>query len=219
MARPIVTPDEYAATEASVEAFRTSSAPQLQAQLEKIDGAEVNSEVSWFHNFHNDMYMEARFPTYIYKNPAGVMKDSTLSNMGISGQLDLASHLICATVVFMNSVINETLSPDEFKGFPLDMTQYSRMVAASRIPKLNKDVYAKAEDPSQVGHVVVIRGERFYKLAVKDIATGTSFSVEMVKTSLEEILLGGDESSSSKSVGGERAKRASLEEDTSTSHY
>jgi len=194
VARPIVTPDEYAATEASVEAFRTSSAPQLQAQLEKIDGAEVNSEVSWFHNFHNDMYMEARFPTYIYKNPAGVLKTEVLASSGISGQIDLAAHLIAATIVFMDSVINETLEPDVFKGFPLDMLQYSRMVAATRIPKQNRDVYAKAEDPSKIAHIIVTRGSNFYKIAVKNK------SCEQIKSALNSIV-NSDETLSQPSVG------------------
>ena len=90
--------------------------------------------------------MEARFPTYIYKNPAGVLDSSILKGAGISGQVDMAAHIICATLKFIEKVVEETLEPDEFKGFPLDMLQYERMVASSRIPKRGRDEFFKHPD-------------------------------------------------------------------------
>ena len=120
----VVNQEEYEETKSAVASFLKTAGPKLHAQLEKIDNDPANDDKSWFHNFHDDMYMEARFPTYIYKNPAGVMKEDILTDAGITGQINLSANLIAATLKFTEKIIDETLEPDVFKGFSLDMLQY-----------------------------------------------------------------------------------------------
>jgi len=131
--------------------------------------------------------MEARFPTYIYKNPAGVMNVELFKKMGITGQVDLSSHIIASTLNFVDSILDETLEPDVFKGFPLDMLQYRRMVASNRIPNRLRDTVYSHPEPKTVRHILVTRGTNFYKLNVKS-EDGTNASVLSIRNGLERII-------------------------------
>ena len=181
---PILSPDTYAATKASAGSFFSSSeATALQSALAKVDDAAPDH--SWFHEFHNDMYMNARYPTFLYKNPCGVCKDELLKKAGITTQLDTAAHIICSMLVFARKVLNHTLSPDEFKGFPLDMLQYDRMFGTSRIPGLTRDTFLSPADRSAISHIVVVRDGRWWKLTFPQ---NSQPSYPQTKAALEAVL-------------------------------
>ena len=121
VAETIVDEETFERTKAAATSFLTVEGPGLQEKLKLID--DGNQDSSWFASFHEDMYLNARYPGFVHKNPAGVFKDDIFEKCDIHGQVDRASHIICATLVFANQVINETLEPDVFKGFPIDMLQ------------------------------------------------------------------------------------------------
>lgn len=47
---------------------KTNNLPHPPPQ-NKVD--ENSKDSSWFARFHHDMYMNARYPGFVYKNPAG----------------------------------------------------------------------------------------------------------------------------------------------------
>jgi len=187
VASTVVNEDKFKKTRSAVTSFLSTAGPELHKQLVDIDNHPDNKELSWFHNFHDDMYMEARFPTYIYKNPAGVMSSAAFEQAGIEGQVDRASHIIAATLKYVEKIVEETLEPDEFKSFPLDMLQYKRLVASNRIPRKNRDEFVVHPDPKEVKHIVVTRGRAFYKVAVIG-EDGEHLSIEKIKNGLRRIV-------------------------------
>lgn len=127
----------------------------------------------------------SRYPGYIYKNPAAVTKDELFAAADITGQLDRAAHVVCATLRYAEQIVNETLEPDSFQGFPLDMLQHSRMFSTARLPGPNRDSVHRHEDPKSCSHIVVIRGCKMWKL---DFQSYEKFSFETVKLALKAIL-------------------------------
>ena len=185
----IVSRNVFKDLKAKTNAFFSSDAAALQAKLVKIDENHPNE--SWFHDFHNDMYMNARYPTFLFKNPCAVCKDELLRNMGIEGQLNTAAHIVCATMIFAERVISETLEPDEFKGFPLDMLQYSRMFGTTRIPQKERDSFIYAKNLGELRHIVVARDGKWWKLDVNGKLKDVKF--HKVRASLEAIMRESDE--------------------------
>jgi hypothetical protein len=181
---PIVTPVTFEFTKEKAEAFFSGPAAKLQAKLEEIDAAAPDH--SWFHNFHNDMYMNARYPTFLYKNPCGVCKDELLKSAGIFSQLDTASHIVCSTLVFARKVLDETLTPDEFKGFSLDMLQYDRMFGTTRLPGHTRDTFVYAPDRKSISHFVVTLDGRWWKIDVGGDTASPNFA--KVKAALSSIM-------------------------------
>ncbi|GMH58817.1 hypothetical protein TL16_g02692 [Triparma laevis f. inornata] len=173
-------------TKLKVNQFLKEDAPTLQEKLKAIDD-KAAPDSSWFAGFHHDMYMDARYPGYVYKNPSGVAQDTLFTAKGINGQLDRAAHITCATIKFARQVINETLEPDVFKGFPLDMLQYPRMFGCTRIPGVTRDSMFKAENIKEVSHIVVFHTSNYYKVDFKgDI---DDISLPKVKEALQACLV------------------------------
>ena len=153
--KPISTDAEWKTTEKKVLTFFEEQAVGLQKTLEKTD--KENMETTWFHPFHTDMYMNARYPTYIYKNPVGVCRKDFLEAKGLTSQLDVAAAVVRGTIKFGIKCMEETLEPDEFKGITTCMLQYGRMFGSCRIPGKDKDTFnTSAKDAEKF--FVVTRG-------------------------------------------------------------
>ena len=180
VAEALVSPSEFKDTEAAVKSFLTVDGPVLQEKLKQIDDKVPDS--SWFADFHHDMYMNARYPGFVYKNPAGVCKSEIFEKCNINGQIDRAAHVICATLVFAEQVMDETLEPDVFKGFPLDMLQYPRMFGCTRLPGVDSDSMVKWEGDEHPTHIVVIQGGKFWKVDFGD-EKGKNVNVAKVRRS------------------------------------
>jgi len=185
VAEALVTPEEFKATSAAAKSFLTGDGPVLQEKLKLIDDKAPDS--SWFAGFHHEMYMNARYPGYVYKNPAGVCKSTLFEKCNITGQIDRASHLICATLVFAEQVMSETLEPDVFKSFPLDMLQYPRMFGCTRLPGVAKDSMVKWEGEEAPNHIIVIQEGKFWKVDFGN-EKGKDVNVTKVKASLQAII-------------------------------
>jgi len=126
--------------------------------------------------------MNARYPTYIYKNPVGVCRDDILAAKGIMGQLDVAAAVVRGTVRFGLQCLNETLEPDEFKGITTCMLQYGRMFGSCRIPGKEKDSFRNGTDEEEK-FFVVTRGGGWWK-----VKCGEGVSHSAIKQALKTIL-------------------------------
>jgi len=183
VAETLVSPETFKKTKVKAEAFKSLAVP-LQKKLEKVDRNSPDS--SWFASFHHDMYMNARYPGFVYKNPAAVTKQTLFTSLKISGQVDIAAHVACATIVFAKKIFDETLEPETFKGIvPLDMLQFPRMFGCTRLPGEKRDTMLPAPD-TPPSHIVVIRGDSFYKLDLQDMSNVNFDKVKEALLSITE---------------------------------
>jgi len=153
----------------------------VQEKLKSIDDSTPDS--SWFANFHHDMYMNARYPGYIYKNPAGVTRDALFD--ASQSQVERAAHIICSTLKYAEQVVHETLEPDVFHGIPLDMLQYARMFGNCRVPGKGRDELYEKENVRDLKHVLVMRGSKMWKL---DFRGYDKFSLGSIQAALDEVM-------------------------------
>ena len=70
VAEPIVDKATFEMTKKAAEDFLKQDAKALQEQLKAIDDRAA-PDSSWFADFHKGMYMKARYPVYVHKNPGG----------------------------------------------------------------------------------------------------------------------------------------------------
>lgn len=73
-------------------------------------------------------------------------------------QLSRASSLILSSLLFIHDLRNGMLKPDMVRTTPLDMSQYERLFATSRVPT---ELGCRMESYEDSRHIVVIRRGQF----------------------------------------------------------
>lgn len=73
-------------------------------------------------------------------------------------QLSRASSLILSSLLFIHDLRTGDLKPDAIRGSQLDMSQYERLFATSRVPT---DLGCRMETYHESRHIVVIRRGQF----------------------------------------------------------
>lgn len=184
--RPLLDNDAYQFTEKMVSNFRKEDGPKLQQLLIKKDKAEKHTSYisePWF-----DMYLRDRAPLPVNYNPLLMMKpdekagynDPVLrtTNLIISSlrfMNSLRKGILEPEVFHMNPAKSDTekfrrvmkMVPTKiatyvaytFKAYPLDMSQYDGLFAASRIPEPDKDRIFRAANPKHV--VIFVKGHAY----------------------------------------------------------
>ncbi len=155
----------------------------LQAKLEAFDAAR--SSVSFVSDAWEAMYLEGRWPLLINSNPGSVSTcKAFMQGDGATSQVARAARLIASAVAFHTEVEAGTIAPDQFRGVPLDMRQYSRLFSMCRVPRAGRDELRKSRGSK---HVVVLRGDTFWEVAVVDDA-GAPLSVSAIEQSLRRVV-------------------------------
>lgn len=77
-----------------------------------------------------------------------------------------ASSLILASLGFVHDLRTGQLAPDNVRGTPLDMYQYTRLFGTSRIPTSNG---CKINTTPDSTHIVVSRRGQFYWFDVRPL--------------------------------------------------
>ncbi|KAF5106709.1 hypothetical protein DV452_002023 [Geotrichum candidum] len=157
---PLVTPDEFARTEAAVKDFiRPGGAgQQLQKKLEAR--ASDPSIKNWLYDWWNDAaYLTYRDPVVPYVSYFYSHKDDKLRKNPVTR----AAAITTAALAFKAQVDNKTLEPEYMKKLPLCMDSYKYMFNVSRVPLPGRDD-AVSYDPNTHKHIIVIRHNRFFKI-------------------------------------------------------
>ena len=183
---PLVSSSEFETTRRVVaEALAPASTLRaLQAELVARD--ESRRELSYVSRQWDDMYLGLRCSVALNSNPGAVTRTKGLFDAASTSQVARAARMIVANVIFSQRVDSGDLAPDVMRGVPLDMRQYPKMFAATRLPRVGKDVLHKAP-PGTSRHVVVLRGEAFWELPVFDASTGEPLTVEQIEMALQTI--------------------------------
>ncbi|EQC30009.1 hypothetical protein SDRG_12289 [Saprolegnia diclina VS20] len=209
--QPVVSPDEFKATQREVEAFRTGLGPQLHDALVARDKA--SPETSYINKWWFEMYVRDRQPVAINVNPQIKIKDDP--NPAKNAQNQRAASLIASSVRFFRTLRDKQLEPDVFHtkpqhsktalfnnvmkmlpeaisfygaaavgAYPLDMSQYKNLFQSTRVPGIGEDSLQVFPDSK---HIVVQRGSDFFKFDVLK-ADGTGVADAEILAQIDAIL-------------------------------
>lgn len=153
------TPEQHAQTKEVVHRFLQHDGPQMQRALEEY-AAHKNSYIE---EFWDDSYLLGNESVVLNLNPFFILEDEPDRERG--SQLWRAATLTLAFLSFVHDLRHEVLKPDEFRGKPLDMFQYSRLFGMARIPTA-KGCYLQQYRDSR--HIVVMRRGLLYWFEVLD---------------------------------------------------
>lgn len=216
-AEPVLTPEQFRATKAAVDAFTAPSGPgpRLHAHLMSWDAA--NKGTSYISAMWYDMYLSNRDALPLNLNPQLTWRDDAVASK--NEQCVKAANVTAAAVRFFLALRGGVLEPDVFHtkpetskgalfsrivslvpqsfswyamylagGYALDMSQYPRLFESTRIPKLGMDELVTASTSSAgAKHIVVQRGERFYRVEVVNSA-GAPLPASGIEAALRWIL-------------------------------
>lgn len=158
---PLTTPDEFARTEAAVKDFIKPGGVGQQLQKKLLAKAADPNTKNWLYDWWNDAaYLTYRDPVVPYVSYFYSHKDDKLRK----DPATRAAAITTAALSFKAQVDNKTLEPEYMKKLPLCMDSYKYMFNVSRVPIAGRDD-AVSYDASSNKHIIVIRQNRFFKVA------------------------------------------------------
>ncbi|KAJ5135641.1 uncharacterized protein N7515_004919 [Penicillium bovifimosum] len=177
--RALQSPREHEDTKAAVEDFLKNDGPILQERLK----AYASSKTSYIEQFWYDSYLNFDNPVVLNLNPFFLLEDDPTPAR--NHQVTRAASLVVSALAFVRAVRREELPPDEVRGTPLCMYQYSRLFGTARLPTDNGCVIS--QDPSAKHMVVMCRGQ-FYWFDVLDDNSDLIMSEKDISLNLQVIV-------------------------------
>ncbi|KAK4505270.1 hypothetical protein PRZ48_003233 [Zasmidium cellare] len=156
---PLQNAREHSETERAVHEFLRTDGPDLQEKLKTYS----EGKSSYIEQFWYDSYLNYDNPVVLNLNPFFLLEDDPTPAR--NNQVTRAASLVVSALSFVRAVRKEELPPDQVRGQPLDMYQYSRLFGTARIPTENGCQIG--QDPSSKHVVVLCRGQ-FYWFDVLD---------------------------------------------------
>lgn len=180
--QPHLTPEEYSATQTAVKKFLESDqAKVLQERLQAR--ASDPAMTSWLADWWNEAaYMGYRDPVVVYVSYFYVHQDDA----SLPSQAKRAATLIKALLPFRELVESKQLEPEKVRGLPLSMDSYKWLFHACRYPTKPSDT-ARKFDPATHNHVVFVRKNKFYKVALAD-ESGRELSAAELEVQAERVI-------------------------------
>ncbi|KAL1925629.1 uncharacterized protein VTP21DRAFT_512 [Calcarisporiella thermophila] len=179
--RPLLSDEEYAATQKAVEEFRTGDGPRLQQLLEERRLAK--SETSWLEEFWNHYaYHSSRVSTTFYHNYFfGFRNDGRHPP-----QCARAALLIAYAIKFRKLIQLRQLKPDMLRKKAFCMYMYDWMFNACRIPDHPYD-QTKSYDNDLNNHIAVARKGHFFILETVHPVEERILTNDEIMSQLEKI--------------------------------
>ncbi|GAA5863841.1 hypothetical protein JCM8547_006081 [Rhodosporidiobolus lusitaniae] len=153
------TPAEHSRTQAVVSDFLKNEGPELHQRLKDY----ASTRASYIEEWWTESYLSHSESVVLSLNPFFILEDDPTPARG--NQLMRATSLILASLAFIHDLRTGQLAPDEFRGIPLDMSQYLKLFGTARIP--TKTGCQMQVDPGARHVAVVCRGQ-FYWFDVLD---------------------------------------------------
>ena len=147
------TPEQHATTKSIVEDFLKNDGPVIQKHLQEY----ASTRASYIEEFWDESYLQASDSVVLNLNPFFILEDDPTPTRG--NQLMRTANLILASLAFIHDLRTGELEPDSVRGTPLDMFQYTRLFATSRIPTANG---CRMEVEPESRHIVVMRRGQIY---------------------------------------------------------
>lgn len=147
------TPEQHATTKRVVDDFLKNDGPIIQKQLQDY----ASTRASYIEEFWDESYLQASDSVVLNLNPFFILEDDPTPTRG--NQLMRTANLILASLAFIHDLRTGQLEPDSVRGTPLDMFQYTRLFATSRIPTANG---CRMQVEPESRHIVVMRRGQIY---------------------------------------------------------
>ncbi|TRX92199.1 hypothetical protein FHL15_006814 [Xylaria flabelliformis] len=157
--KPLQGPREHLETRIAVEEFLKSDGPDLQEKLQNY----ALGKSSFIEQFWYDSYLNFDNPVVLNLNPFFLLEDDPTPAR--NNQVTRAASLVVSALEFVRAVRREELPPDNIKGKPLCMYQYSRLFGTARVPT-NHGCQIEQDPDSK--HIVVLCHGQFYWFDVLD---------------------------------------------------
>ncbi|KAI0352610.1 acyltransferase ChoActase/COT/CPT [Trametes cingulata] len=184
---PHLTREQFAKTQAAVKAFVESEGRVLQ---ERLRGLAANANVkNWLADWWNETaYMGYRDPVVVFVSYYYLHVDDKTR----PSQAKRAAQLLKSMLPFRQLVERKELEVEIVRGSPLTMSSYEWLFHACRYPVKPSDT-AKKFDATKHNHVVFVRKNKFYKVALAD-ASGRELSAPELEAQIEKVIeLAGNE--------------------------
>lgn len=178
------TSEEHQNTKQVVEKFLADEGPKLQAQLEEY----ASTRASYIEEFWDESYLQASASVVLNLNPFFILEDDPTPTRG--NQLMRTANLILASLAFIHDLRKGELDPDNVRGTPLDMFQYTRLFATSRIPTANG---CRMDTESESRHIVVMRRGQIYWFEALDEDHQPLLTERAMLSSLQAIVRDADQ--------------------------
>ncbi|PLB36472.1 choline/carnitine O-acyltransferase [Aspergillus candidus] len=173
------TPREQIESKAAVQDFLKSDGPVLQEKLKNY----ATSKTSYIEQFWYDSYLNCDSPVVLNLNPFFLLEDDPTPAR--NNQVTRSASLAVSALAFVRAVRREELPPDNVRGTPLCMYQYSRLFGTARLPTENGCMIS--QDPNAKHLVVLCRGQ-FYWFDVLDENNDLIMSEKDIALNLQVII-------------------------------
>ena len=158
--KPLQSSREHDDTRAAVRDFLEHDGKDLQEKLKKYS----TGKTSYIEQFWYDSYLNFDNPVVLNLNPFFLLEDDPTPAR--NNQVTRAASLVISALCFVRAVRKEELPPDNLRGTPLDMFQYSRMFGTARVPTDSGCIIGQDSDSK---HIVVMCRGQFYWFDVLDM--------------------------------------------------
>ncbi|KCV72970.1 hypothetical protein H696_00523 [Fonticula alba] len=186
---PLLTPEQLSSTKIAVVDFFRGVGPDLHHELVAND--KKNKHTSYISGLWYDMYLRDRAPLPLNYNPQITLMPSAnkpgqaeraaaIIRSTIRFRNSLAESVLAPEVFHTNTKLSKapwfeslqavlpeqvsTLAAIGTGAYPLDMSQFSRLLASTRIPKPEKDELVSFPESS---HVAIMFRNQIYKLELR----------------------------------------------------
>lgn len=178
-------PEEHAVTAEAVKHFLSDpeQGPRLQEKLFKYS----EGVASYIEEFWYESYLGQTESVVLSLNPFFVLEDDPTPSRG--SQLPRAASLILSSLGFIHDLREGVLEPDNIRGVPLDMDQYSRLFGTTRVPT-HRGCRMELHEESR--HIVVIRRGQFYWFDALDSKNRPTLTERDILSNLTAIVTDAD---------------------------
>ncbi|KAK0539794.1 carnitine O-acetyltransferase yat1 [Tilletia horrida] len=177
-------PEEHAATKKAVDDFLANQGPKLNAQLEEYAKTRDSYIAEWW----DESYLGASDSVVLNLNPFFLIEDDPTPTRG--NQMMRAASLILASLSFVHDLRTGQLEPDNVRGTPLDMNQYTRLFGTARIPTADGCRLEGYGDESS--HIVILRRGQLYWFEVLDQQHRPLFTERALLQNLQAVVADAD---------------------------
>lgn len=154
---PLLTPEEYAASEKSVGKFE-QQASSLQDRL--VEHAEKPDTKNWIAEWWNEAaYLSYKDPVVPYVSYFYSFRDDRKRR----NPAKRAAAIVTAALKFQEEVVNGTLEPEYMRKKPMAMSSYKYMFNTSRVAAEPSD-YPISYPNNEHQYIIAIRHNQFWKI-------------------------------------------------------
>ncbi|CAG9938943.1 unnamed protein product [Clonostachys rosea f. rosea IK726] len=177
--KPLQTPREHSDSRQAVEDFLRTDGPELQEKLRNY----AQGKSSYIEQFWYDSYLNFDNPVVLNLNPFFLLEDDPTPAR--NNQVTRAASLVVSALDFVRAVRKEELQPDNIKGTPLCMYQFSRLFGTARVPT---EAGCQIEQDPESKHIVVMCHGQFYWFDVLDDNSDLIMTEKDISINLQTII-------------------------------